>query len=168
MTIQERIERDVARGDYGLARERLLSHLNSKGYDPELLAQLGELCFKMHDLAAAGKYWLASSAQGQNVDEAIQEFMRRCGRIPEHVSAQLPGFVQLTGLDGYPLIARDRINALGLAESILRRQQAGGRPRRPTSKFVEFIVVVVTIAVIAMGITSCLVGANEIQSWLRG
>lgn len=166
MTIQERIEKDVARGDYGLARERLLSHLNSKGYDPELLAQLGELCFKMHDLAAAGKYWLASSASGEEVDAAIKLFVRRCGGIPEHTAAQLPRFIRLKSSGGYPASVRERLERVGLLEAIQRRAQLDNTRPRIIMKSTEWIVFIIAMIVIGCAAVSCIVGAGQIGNWI--
>ena len=61
MSALQRAEEDVKRGDYGLARQRLISYLHTKGYDAELLARIGRLCFDMHDLFQAGRYWLLSA-----------------------------------------------------------------------------------------------------------
>jgi len=165
MTIQERIEKDIARGDYGLARERLLSHLNSKGYDPDLLAQLGELCFKMHDPAAAGKYWLASSAQGDKVDKAIEAFVSRCGGIPEHTAAQLPRFIRLQSSGDYPASVRGRLERVGLLEAIQRRAQLDKTHPRIMMKSTEWIVLIIAMIIVGCAAVSCIIGAGQIGNW---
>lgn len=166
MTVQERIEKDIARGDFGLARERLLSHLHSKGYDPELLAQLGELCFEMHDLAAAGKYWLASSASGVEVDAAIELFVRRCGGIPEHTAAQLPRFIRLKSLNDYPASVRERLERVGLLEAIQVRARLDKPRSRTMMKSTEWIVMIIAIIVIGCAAVSCIIGVGQIGNWI--
>jgi hypothetical protein len=166
MTIQERIEKDVARGDYGLARDRLLSHLHSKGYDPELLSQLGELCFKMHDLAAAGKYWLTSSAQGEKVDKAIEAFVSRCGEIPEHTAAQLPRFIRLKSSGGYPAPVRERLERIGLHEAIQRRVQLDKTRPRIMMKSTEWIILIIAMIIVGCAAVSCIIGAGQIGQWI--
>ncbi len=115
----DRIERDIERGDYALARDRLTSHVSQKGYDSELVARLGQICFAMHDHFLAGRYWLVSREDGPDVDRAVAEFLRRCKDDPKHRVAQLPAFCRVRGFEEYPAFIQARLQALGIEMAIL-------------------------------------------------
>ncbi len=116
MAAIERANEDIERGDYGMARVRLASYLSSKGYDSELLKRLGEISFEMHDLAQAGRYWLASSAEGEQVEEAVASFVRYSGGDSRAAVCQLPRVVREAPMSVLPERARERLRRLGLED----------------------------------------------------
>jgi hypothetical protein len=162
-TVQDRVQIDIERGDYGLARERLSSLLATRRYDDSVLIQLGQVSFDMHDLFQAGRFWLVSSATGPQVDRAIAEFMRRCGNDPVHAVSQLPRCCRLTELSKYPGEAQDRLQKMGMAEAILTKH---GTPSFSGSTKLrnKLIGAGIFVLVVSM-IVSCIVGAGVIIQW---
>jgi len=166
MTILDRIQRDIDQGDYALARDRLASHVNSKGYNPELLARLGRISHDMHDLFGAGKYWLLSSAEGEFVDAAIREFARRCGENRDQMVSQLPKTVRLHAIDDYPTHVRARLRHWQLESSILARTKAGIARSRTKEVLISWMIMVPLLILLCFAIACCIVGATQIKSWL--
>ena len=119
MSALERAQEDIQRGDYGLARQRLTSLLVNKGYDAELAARIGWLSYDMRDLYQAGRYWLLADAEGGQVDEAIDLFLKRSGSEPRVIVGQLPRTLRLSNLDDYPEPVRRRLRRLGLEEAMV-------------------------------------------------
>jgi hypothetical protein len=117
--IFERVDHDIDRGDFALARTRLESYLNRCGYDPDLLARLGRIASDMHDPANAGRFWLTSNATGEAVETAIAEFIRRCGGQPEEIALRLPRAARLPRIDEYPSLVRERLQKQGLVEKVI-------------------------------------------------
>jgi len=162
----ERAERDIERGDYGLARLRLVSYLSTQGYDPDLLARLGRIAYDMHDPFAAGMYWLTSTAEGPEVEEAIAAFRRRSGHTPTQIVSQLPRMLRMAGIHAYPKIVQDRLFRLGLDEAILFTP---GPPRdAPVAKWKERGCLAVALLVLVAGITVFIVGLGVVSIWLFG
>jgi hypothetical protein len=118
-SIRERIEADLARGDFARARMRLNSHLSSKGYNEELLTWAGRISFDMHDPIQAGRYWLVTGAAEERVEQAINGFARECALNPDVMVSQLPRWMRFKSLSEYPPAVQRRLQALGLHEKIL-------------------------------------------------
>ncbi len=157
-TIFERVEQDLQRGDHGLAKARLLSHLNSKGYEVEILNRLGRICYEMHDLFQAGRCWLTSTAQGEEVDAAIKEFARRCGRNPNQMFSQLPQRARLSSLPQYPEIVQQRLRQWSINEEVFsdfKAQQPLVSGTSIGTKIKYVIAFFIFIASIAFSIFSC-------------
>lgn len=163
MTIHDRVRADINRGDYALARERLASHVNAKGYDAELLAKLGEISFEMHDHFSAGKFWLTSSAEGPDVELAIQTFVSRCGHDPHQIVSQLPRFARLKSMDGYPASATSRLERLKLCGPLLKITAAG--VRRP-SGYPPWLFTGGCVVMALFGIASFSIGLVQIIRWV--
>lgn len=107
----ERSKEDEARGDLGLARERLASYLVTRGYDATLLARLGWLCLRMGDLREAGRFFFFSDAEGAEVETAVDAFVRQHQGHRSVVLAQLPAYAR-PPLDQVSLAARARFERL--------------------------------------------------------
>ena len=91
----------------------------SKGYDSDLAAKIGQLCYDMQDHCQAGRYWLLSNAQGQPVDEAIALFLKYSASEPSSIDGNLPRTLLLSDLQDYPHVVRLRLDRLGLEEAVL-------------------------------------------------
>lgn len=165
MSAIERADRDLERGDYGMARERLASYLNSKGYDPAMLERLGQLCYEMRDLAQAGRYWLASSAEGEHVEQAVAAFVRRSGTERAFIAAQLPRAVLETTPDSLPPVALERVRRLGL-EALIGKP-ARGRGSCETTRG-DLVCVTIGVLVAALVGLAFVVGLGTIVRWLFG
>lgn len=117
----------------------------------------------MHDPYEAGRYWLASRAQGAEVDKAVNDFFRRAGVAPRQIVAQLPRAVRLRSLDGYPEAARLRIERLGLADAITRGSTQAPAARLSWSDVPRGVVF---LLIILAGLACFAVGLVQIGRWL--
>ncbi len=160
----ESAQHDVARGDYGMARQRLASYLNSKGYDADVLKRLGQMCFDMHDPRQAGRYWLASSAEGVDAELAIESFIRDAQQQPRLLLARLPRAVREADFASLPPVAQDRLRQFGLdtvvGKPAPKVEQSWSWGARLISAF-GFIVLLLLAGL------SC-VGFHTVIGWIRG
>ena len=167
-TAIQRAKQDEAAGDLGMARARLCGYLNSKGYDADLLAEIGRLSFDIQDLYHAGRYWLTSSAVGPDVDRAIAHFLGSTSRKPQYVVAELPRVCRFSELSGYSPPVQERLRKLGLDCAIL------WRPRRPSTgspmrRWFTIPLWVVLIVAVLLGILSAALQlAERIGNWVFG
>ena len=165
MTVIERANQDIAEGNHWLARQRLESHLLSVGYDPQLLTKLGEIASAMHDAFNAGRFWLTSTAEGAQVEEAVAVFIGHVGNDPMQIAVSLPRAVRLPALSSYPPIVQVRLRRLGLDEAVI-----ASSPSMPAAKvrltwrmraLVFVVAVIILFFCIATGI-----GVHSIIDWL--
>jgi hypothetical protein len=167
MSAIERAEQDVERGDYGLARVRLADYLNSKGYDAGILDRLGRISYEMHDLSQAGRYWLASTAEGPHVEDTVAAFVGRTGTDPRVTVSRLPRVVREAPMSALPSIAKDRLRRLGLDEAL--GKWCPGQPpvgAKPLGRIARATIALVFLAlVIVLCIVVC-TGLWTISNWL--
>ncbi len=161
--LTERIEADIAAGDYGLARQRLASHLGAKGYDAESLAKLGQISYDMHDRYQAGRFWLCASAEGDQVESAIAVFLKHAGKTPKQIVAQLPRYARAADLETYPEIVRVRLRRLNLEESITHSASAGQSRSAPPG---EYAFVIGCLVVVLAVLTVFVAGIIQVGKWL--
>ncbi|MBI5764402.1 MAG: hypothetical protein HZA51_12845 [Planctomycetes bacterium] len=165
--ILARVEADLRDGDYARARDRLSSHLCERGYDCELIARLGEICFDMHDLFLAGRYWLVSREDCPPVDLAIKAFLERMGSHPHDRVSRLASFCRVSDFSRYPKFVQDRLRQLGLETAILFERN----PAKPTRNHVRFRdrLGLWTATAILMFLLACMViGLGTVASWIAG
>ena len=167
MSAIERAEQDVERGDYGLARVRLAGYLNSKGYDAEILDRLGRISYEMHDPSEAGRYWLASTAEGPQVEGAVAAFVGRTGSDARVTVSKLPRAVREAPMSALPPIAKDRLRDLGLDEVLSQWGTLERRPHR-SSGWRCWLGVALILLLVAVGIVVLCVGIGTILSWISG
>lgn len=167
MTALERAEEDVARGEYWLARRRLESYLQSKGYEPKILARLGEISYEMKDSYAAGRAWLLSIAEGEHVEAAIETFVKHAGGDAEQITSALYRCAWPTDMTACDAIVQARIERFGLKKAMVRgpkrkKNQGGG------IRWYEAILLIAVIVFVMFCLGSCAVGATQIISWMFG
>jgi|GEM_PF-3441386 len=167
MTALERAEEDVARGEYWLARRRLESYLQTKGYDPQVLARLGEISHEMKDTYAAGRAWLLSTATGEHVEAAIETFVKHAGAGPEEIAACLYRSAWPADITACDAIVQARLERFGLKEAIVRGPKKKGDKEGKLS-WTERFLILALIAFVLFCFASCAVGATRIFSWLFG
>lgn len=159
----ERAEQDLERGDYGLARQRLTSYLSTEGYDPQVMARIGQISCDMHDMFQAGRFWLLSSAAGDVVEDAVARFIRDAGSEPRAIVGQLPRVARLCSLDDYPDVVQERLRRFGLDEAIVFAGRAaakgGSRTWGDRAIITGCLITAVLLAVIF------LIGVGAIVSW---
>ena len=78
----ERIEKDIAAGDCGKARDRLHGLLTSYPQDLELRCKLGDVYWRLQYPAMAGRYWYLEEAKSATMTAACTVFERSCGSDP--------------------------------------------------------------------------------------
>lgn len=163
-----RVEQDLARGDFGMARTRLLSHLQQQGYSAGLLSRIGRISFDMHDLFNAGRYWLLSDAQGAEVDAAIAAFADRCGGIAGNMVAQLPQAFRKKPMASYPPPVQVRLRRLGVTEQHLKAgpdKAALFGTGSTNSMWVNWAGLVLLAGAVLFSIVSLAVGAYTVVRW---
>ncbi len=107
----ERARGDIDAGRLWKARDRLEGLLRTAPEQQDALRLLGEVCNRMGDLPAAGKYWyLTEDCGGEAGAEARLAFEERCGRSAAQMLRALP---VKPPLDRYPQAVRERIAELG-------------------------------------------------------
>lgn len=167
LAISERIERDIARGDFALARMRLIDHMCSVGYRGDAAARIARISFEMHDIFEAGRYGLVADEESPELDAAIAEFIRRAGSSPQSVCAALPAAARLTELSGYPERVQRRLRALGLDTAILRRPDRGDPGSLKARLAWGGLVFGAAVIVLALGLIAAIaVGTVTIAVWI--
>lgn len=165
-SILQRVEEDLQRGDYKLAETRLSAHMNSKGYNAEMMARLGRIAHDMRDPFAAGKYWIVSTAEGPEVEAAINVFLQRCNKDPRQAASQVPRYARLKLLASYPLFVQARLQSQNLSDEIIRKaaqDQAGDTPMPWSARF--FMIGCMTSMVIGAVIFG--VGLYQLTQWMH-
>ena len=109
---------DIAGHDLGRAKERLCSFLNNEGYDPDLCAEIGDLCVQMQDPREAGRWYFVSDDVSINASSCIELFLDQHGHKPEQIIAQLPRRAKLTDDSEYPEAVRVRFERLKLTKPL--------------------------------------------------
>lgn len=126
-SITERVEADLRAGDFASARSRLISHLNTCGYDAALVERVGRICADMHDPPEAGRFWLLADVEGPEVEAAIDRFLRNvqgCVTL-----RRLPHFARRTPLADYPPRVRERLTSLNISEALRESTKPAGKNR---------------------------------------
>lgn len=167
MSAIDRANRDIDEGNHWLARQRLESHLSTAGYDPELLAKLGEIASAMHDAFNAGRFWLTATAEGAHVDAAIAVFMAHAGSDPKQVAAELHRATRLSTLDSYPPVVQARLQRLGLDMAVVASSPS--TPRAKTRMpWGTRVVVIVIAGIVLFCCISCGIGTYYLIRRLTG
>lgn len=117
----QRARNDIAVGRLWKARDPLQGALVSQPADQTVLTLLGDVCFHMGDLPAAGRYWFLTERSGDDVREALDAMHEKYGRDPGVLREAVP---VKAPLDAYPAAVQDRVAAL---EGRVERR--GRRPR---------------------------------------
>jgi hypothetical protein len=81
----ERIERDIAAGDYGKARDRLHGLIATYPDDFSLRRTLGDVYWQLQYPAMAGRYWYLEEKKSPDMVTACVVFERSCGNNPFHI-----------------------------------------------------------------------------------
>lgn len=78
----ERIDRDIASGDHGKARDRLHGLIATYPDDLTLRRKLGDVYWKLQYPAMAGRYWYLEEDKSSTMVAACQAFEHSCGKDP--------------------------------------------------------------------------------------
>ena len=99
---------DIEAGRLWKARDRLPGSLANEPANQEVLTLLGEICFRMGDLPAAGGYWFLTEAAGEDVERARASLRERYP-TPRALFTALP---MKAPLEAYPETVRTRVEPL--------------------------------------------------------
>ena len=100
-----RAKEDIAQGRLWKARDRLTGLLSMYPAEQPVLHLLGEVHFMMGDLPAAGRYWVLTDRQGDDVDAALEALHERFGEgvsLAQAIPIRAP-------LALYPPIVQERL-----------------------------------------------------------
>ncbi len=158
-----RARADIEHGDLGKARRRLKTTLRNLGYDPELISLLGKISHDMRDPFEAGRYWLCSTAEGEEVERDIATFVAQAGGKPESVRSQLPRALRLGSLDKYPPGVQERLRRLQLTDAVVRSTvRVIELPSVEDTRSIRILFGVVLSAIILWCVASCVAGTYAI------
>jgi hypothetical protein len=113
MTLRERIQLDLSRGDIGSARTRLISAFVNSPYNPALAEEIARLSVQMHNPVEAGRWYFCCDSQDEHSAALIQLFASKHSSGPKQLLSQLPVKVRTTPPDQLPTAVRQRMNDLG-------------------------------------------------------
>jgi hypothetical protein len=169
MSALEQARHDIELGDLGSARRRLASRLSTSDFDPEVLAMLGDVCALMGDPIEAGRYWLMSNREGEDVRTGVEMFVSSsrhdAGRIVRalpHAAVMIPP-PQLAGP------ALDRIEELQLWDALQERRERGGvseESRAPSR--LDRLVPMGCVLFVGLVVILAVVGAVAVVRWIAG
>ncbi len=127
MDVLSRVDRDVADGRLWKARDRLAGACVTAPHDAVLLDRLGEVCFAMADLPAAGRAWLLAGRDDESARAALAAFEERAPAPVDRLRAT----AARAPLERYPALAQRRIAALreeaSAAGDVWSPRSEGGR-----------------------------------------
>ena len=106
----KRIERDIAAGNLGKARDRLHGLILSYPEDLSLRFRLAEVYRQLQYPAMAGRYWYLEEQRTEEMRQAVAEFERECGNEPWLIANRQKIRFEPEGLP--PGHARDRLTEL--------------------------------------------------------
>lgn len=119
----------------------------------------------MHDPHSAGRYWLLSTAEGDNVESTILQFFSRF-REPAHAINALPRCCRGRPFSSYPEVVQERLRRLGIEERWVAELP---RPATVPSLGVFGRMAVVVVAMVSLlCLVAMVIGCFEMTSWLAG
>lgn len=76
------VQNDIDQGNLGRARDRLHGLISSYPNDIELRVQLADIYSRLQYPAMAGRYWYLEENKTEEMNAAVAEFERSCGKDP--------------------------------------------------------------------------------------
>lgn len=84
-TTLAKVDAEIANGQLGCARDRLLGLLSTYPEDLDLRSRLGQVYWQLQDSAMAGRYWYLEAAVTAEQKEARAAFEQRFGGHPARI-----------------------------------------------------------------------------------
>ena len=162
-----------ARDEHWRARRELISWLARWGHDAEVLALLGRVVLEMKDEPQAGRWWLLSSAEGPDVERAVDASIADWRGARRRYLSQLPHRVRKGLPKELPAPARARLQRLGIdpvrlelpsppAKPVARLERTYGDAVQDTGCVAGCIMLVIAI------VTVFVVGLVTVVRWIVG
>ena len=167
MGARERAKADEAAGDLGSARRRLMSLLDTRGYEPAVCHDIGVLSLGMKDPVEAGRWaFISDAAQEPRLESCIESFLASCNHDSTVVLSRLPRVFKSVAIEDAPLQVRSRLHSVGIERLAAPRVQ---RPRLAAKSRLIDGVVGVGCWGFALGLGAVfVVGLMTINKWLFG
>jgi hypothetical protein len=160
MTLHERIQLDLSRGDIGSARARLISAFVSTPYNPALAEEIARLCVQMHDPIEAGRWYFCSESQDEHAASLIERFTSKHSSDLRQVLSQLPLKVRDAPADTLPPMVKDRM--AGLRQSFPEPLRKASNDSGNWSYLYSFGCLIA----ILLFVGTAIVGLRTIGSWI--
>jgi len=164
----KRIEKDIAAGNLGKARDRLHGLIVSCPEDLSLRSRLAEIYWRLQYPAMAGRYWYLEEQRTEEMRQAVAEFEQECGNEPWLIATRQKIRFEPEGLA--PGHAQDRLTELtdrckrkyGQAPDFSGRR--GKRPSFPENASSHAVAVgcILTLVVLAF---LAIMGIKHVLSW---
>jgi hypothetical protein len=153
------------------AREILSGCVAGGAADPAVLEELGLVLLTMGEQVEAGRYLFASGVRSPSTDEAITLFLRRHGKDPRILFAQLPPAIRRQRFADLQPGLQEDLRALGVRGSLFGR----ARPARATARpqgwrdraLSVFGVLIFLLLMLALGIGLVTI-LSRAASWMFG
>jgi hypothetical protein len=105
--------------------------VRSVGYHPRVVDQLGEICWRMGDVPAAGRFWFFTVADTDVKRTSIETFLSLGRAQPSVIVSQLPRKLRQTRLDRFPTEVQQRLRTLIPAADASHTLEEVARRRTP-------------------------------------
>jgi hypothetical protein len=152
---------DIARGDLGSARRRLMSHLATVGYNQEHARRVAELSLQMHDPVEAARWFAVSDPTHPDAAEPLRELLSSCKGEPGRLQAKLPLLDRLSGSEPLP----SEVDTF-LASHGIQPQKAAAQKPRHTPRLTELVQIVAAAGCMLLFLAMLIIGAITIVRWL--
>jgi hypothetical protein len=153
--VLDRAHEDLRRNQMWLARRRLEGYIGASGYHPEVLELLGDVCWQMGDVPAAGRYWFFTPVDNDAKRTAVEVFVRQNNGRGAQILSQLPRKLVRSRLARYPADVQRRLQILAQSPAPPeKRARALARRAHPRSRFADSFAVAL-LSVIAIFFLYC-------------
>ncbi|MBC8064216.1 MAG: hypothetical protein H7Y17_05255 [Chlorobia bacterium] len=89
MTTLEKVEKEIAEGKLGIARDRLHGLVQAHPFDLSLRTRLGDVYMKLGYPREAGRFWFLDENPEEEKLDAIALFIEECGGDPTRILRRL-------------------------------------------------------------------------------
>ena len=162
-----RAEEDVGKGDYGQARQRLMSYLCTKGYCPDVAKRLGEINYRMHDPYEAGRFWLLSTAPGSEAERCIKLFIDRAKGEPWNLVMQYPAWFRRLSWDVFPPKVQARLQGAGV-DRVFDSLGKGVKHKPQPTTLGQRIAIMIFCVVALLCLALWGIGLYQVWRWIWG
>jgi hypothetical protein len=166
----ERVEQDIAGGDYGKARDRLHGLIVTYPNSLALRQKLGDIYWQLQYPAMAGRYWYLEEDKSPNMMAARKIFEDSCGHNPLQIVHALKFKGNLESLDSE--LAQNKLltlqaqvkNKYGYHVDF-QQQSAESNRRSPRSRLSGKMLAIGCGVVMVLGLALMIIGLITVINW---